>query len=788
MRVRVRVKKSFVRQTGTGGHRNRKTVSTGPKKSRLRRLLRWSTITATVWLLAWFAVPWCFPWPQELNSAPVPAASFTDREGVPLRRLLENNRRAGEAMPLTEIPTALILATLAAEDRRFRSHGGVDLLATARALKDSLAAGRGVSGASTITQQLVKIVHPRKRNVWTKIVEAFTARRIEMTWDKDRILAAYLNRLDYGSLTGGCSEAAWTFFDKPLTDCSLAECAFLAGLPQATTRLSPWRNPEGAKKRQEWVLSRMRELEWITPDEYTRAVTEPLRTVRKSSAFRAPHFVDMILAGLPDEPAAGASLRTTLDMAIQEHCERCVRDRLSRLRTHNAHHAAVVVLDNATGHILALVGSPDYAGTGSGQVNGATSRRSPGSALKPFTYLLAFQQGQSPADIVPDLPVEFMTPTGVYRPENYNHRAAGPVSLRQALANSLNLSAVRTLQQHGGARALVEALQSCGINTLTKKPEDYGLGLTIGGGEVTLLELATAYSCIARMGTHRPPVMLADAPLSPEVRIFDPVACWLVADVMADNEARIRSFGLDSALRLPFPVAVKTGTSTDYRDNWTMGFNARFTVGVWVGNFDNSPMRGVSGVTGAAPIFRDIFSWLEVRWPSPWYPRPEEIIEVEVDPLTGKPVPPRLAGKRPAVVEKFVRDHAPDSSSGGDAYDAAGRVLLPSSYAAWLAGPDNWLGAAAVASDRAEPGSFRILSPLPGASVLLDPDLPDGGRRLLLRSTVPSSEVEWSSPTLKIETTPRGAFALLEPGEHKITGRHRTTGESLETAVVVRKL
>jgi penicillin-binding protein 1C len=402
--------------------------------------------------------------------------------------------------------------------------------------------------------------------------------------------------------------------------------------------------------------------------------------------------------------------------------------------------------------------------------------------------LLAFQQGRSPADIIPDLPVEFMTPTGVYRPENYNHRAAGPVSMRQALANSLNLSAVRVLQQHGGARSLVEALQSCGINTLTKKTEDYGLGLTIGGGEVTLLELTTAYSCIARMGTHRAPVMLQSAPLPPEVRIFDPAACWLVADVLADNEARIRSFGIDSALRLPFPVAVKTGTSTDYRDNWTMGFNARFTVGVWVGNFDNSPMQGVSGVTGAAPLFRDIFTWLDVHWPTPWFQRPPEIIEVQVDPLTGKPVPPRLAGRRPAVTEKFLRDNAPDNAAGANAYDASGRVLLPSSYAAWLAGPDNWLGAAAVATDKAEPGTFRILSPLRGASVLLDPDLPDGGRRLPLRSTAPSSEVEWSSPTLKIESTGQGAVAILEPGEHKITVRHKTTGESQETGVAVRKL
>ena len=233
---------------------------------------------------------------------------------------------------------------------------------------------------------------------------------------------------------------------------------------------------------------------------------------------------------------------------------------------------------------------------------------------------------------------------------------------------------------------------------------------------------------------------------------------------------------------------MKTGTSTDYRDNWTLGFNARFTVGVWVGNFDNSPMHGVSGVTGAAPIFRDIFTWLEARWPTPWFERPADIIGMDVDPLTGLPVPPRLTGKRPAVAEKFLRDRAPDKSAGANSYDDAGRVLLPAGYTAWLAGPDNWLGAAAVASDHAEPEPFRILSPLPGASLLLDPDLPDGGRRLPLRSTSPNAEVEWSSPTLKIESTAHGALAMLEPGTHALTARHKGTGETKTAAITVRKL
>ena len=334
----------------------------------------------------------------------------------------------------------------------------------------------------------------------------------------------------------------------------------------------------------------------------------------------------------------------------------------------------------------------------------------------------------------------------------------------------------------------MEALQSCGVSTLTRPPDDYGLGLTIGGGEVTLLELTAAYSCLARMGTHRAPVFLTTTAPVPEVRVFDPAACWLLADVLADNDARTRTFGMESALRLPFPVAVKTGTSTDYRDNWTVGFNARFTVGVWVGNFDNSPMRGVSGVTGAAPIFRDIFNWLDAHWTTPWFERPPEIMDLEVDPLTGRPLPPRLAGRRPVLVEKFLREHAPAKDSGDDRYDAAGRVQLPKNYAAWLAGPDNWLGADAVATGRAAETEFRILAPLHGATLLLDPDLPDGGRRLVLRSTAPAPEVTWASETLKIESTPRGAVALLEPGEHRLRATQRTGGATREASITVRRL
>ncbi len=743
---------------------------------RFRRLLVWS---AAGWVLIWYGLPWCFPWPEALSKPPPASPSITDRHGVPLRRLLAGGQRANAPLPLERIPQALIRATMAAEDKRFRSHGGVDLLALARAVRDTVVAQRAVSGASTITQQLVKLAQPQPRTLWTKLVEAMTARRVEMTWSKDRIMEEYLNRLSYGSMAAGCGSAALTFLDKPLEDCSMAECALLAGLPQAPARLSPWRHPDAARRRQVWVLERLRALGWISEEEAARAAEEKLKLEHGLAGFRAPHFVDYVLERHP-EWTGDAPLQTTLDLEVQQVCEDAIRSRLALLVNQHVNHAAAVVMDNVTGEVLAMTGSPDYRAA---QVNGATARRSPGSALKPFTYLLALQQGWSPATILPDLPVEYMTETGLYRPGNYNHRAAGPVSLRVALACSLNLAAVRLLRECGGAAVLRELLRACGINTLTKPAAHYGLGLTIGSGEVTLLGLTGAYSVLARLGTWLPPQVLTAAPRQAASRIADPDACWLLADVLSDAGARVRTFGAGPALRLPFRVAVKTGTSSDYRDNWTVGYTPRYTVGVWAGNFDGTPMRGVSGVTGAAPIFRDIFSWLESRHPLAWYEQPQSIVGVQIDPLTGLRMPMKWREQREAAEDFFRADDLP-GEPGIHAYDETGRVLLPRAYAAWLAGPDNWLGqTAAITTQPPPPEECRIISPLGGTVLYLDPDLPGGGSLLPLRSAG-VDEPEWSSKTLTI----RGRTAVLTPGRHEISLRDPESGLTRSTWVEVRKL
>jgi penicillin-binding protein 1C len=602
-----------------------------------------------VWVMVWFVIPMMVELPDGLSQPPVIGTEVTDREGRPLRKTLNSDgERVVAFVSLDSIPDQLIHATLAAEDQRFWTHGGVDLVAIARALRDNYQAERAVSGASTVTQQLVKISAPgRKRNIRAKLGEFLAARKLEMVWTKEEILTAYFNRLDYGNLNVGAEATARGFFGKPLQDCSLAECALLAGLPQAPSRLNPYRAMPSSKKRQEWILHRMVEEGMISETERDDALAQQLLLKGDRGAFEAPHFVDQLMASFDEPGPAPGELRTTLDLDLQKFCETTVRRHLGWLRDKNVTNASVVVIDNPTGDVLALVGSANYHSPNGGQNNGAMALRSPGSTLKPFTYLVALERGATPATIVADLPIEFMTGTGIYRPENYDKRHYGPTSYRRALANSLNISAVRVLDSIGGTPVLINSLAACGITSLTQPPEHYGLGLTIGNAELRLLELTNAYACLARLGEHLPWRMASNAELASPRRIFDADACYLLADMLSDPTARAAAFGPNSILNFPFSVACKTGTSSDFRDNWTIGFTSEFTVGVWAGNFEGTPMQDVSGVSGAGPIFRDVILELNATNELSWYPRPESIVEHRVDPATGLPVPKGIELTRP---------------------------------------------------------------------------------------------------------------------------------------------
>jgi len=722
---------------------------------------RWVLRIGCVWIVAWLGLRLAvllMPLPDAISKLPQISPQVVDREGTPLRLLLTSDEYFLQPVTLEECAPVFIQATLAAEDKRFWSHDGVDWIGVARAVKDMIVKGRVVSGASTITQQLIKNAEPRPRTLQTKVLESLQAKKLEHQWTKTQILTAYLNRIDYGNLCRGAGTGAWYYFDKQLSDLSPAEAAFLAGLPNAPARFNPRKNFDRAKRRQLTILARMHRNGWLDGDSYRRACAEPTALNPEGRAFAAAHFVDLV----KQQRKVNANVQTTLDLPLNRFAYRTLCDRLDRLEEKNVSNGAVVVIQNATGNVLALAGSRDYFDPHAGQVNGAWARRSAGSTFKPFTYLLALESGRTPASVLADVPTDFATSTGVFSPKNYDHHFHGPVRLRLALANSLNVTAVKMLEHVGGAAALQKRMQQCGITTLEAKSAHYGLGLTIGNAEVRLLELTSAFATLGRLGVQRPYRLLESDQQSVN-RVFDASHAWLIADMLSDNDARTQAFGLDSALSFDFPVACKTGTSSEFRDNWAIGYTPEFTVGIWVGNFDGSPMRNVSGVTGAAPVMHSVMTYLHKRFGTGWFRRPTDIVSAKIDRINGKQ-------SRQGVNEWFVKGNLPPIETSGDR-DMVGRVKLGREYAEWFAGTDNHLRQQVFISSL-QPKQIEILSPLPGTVYYLDPDLPPSSRRVRLRIT--GDKAKWHSDTLNCLIEGDESMIELKPGRHRLVA---TCGE-----------
>jgi len=747
-------------------------------------LLRIAGGALVMWLLGWYALPFCVSLPPGIVDTAPASPHILDRDGHAIHHLTLPDHTRARPLAWEEIPPDLIAATLAAEDKRFFKHGGVDLIATMRAARDLAVERRIVSGASTISQQLVKISSPpAPRRPWTKLREALAARRLEMTHDKRAILTAYLNKLDYGNLRIGAHEAARAYFQKPPADLSLAECALLAGLPQAPSFHNPLRHPERAVKRRNLVLNRLAAFPDADAARIARARSEPLALRPLPEAHSAPWLPSRGTTS-PGEP-----LRTTLSLPLQRDVEAIVRNEIRVHREANLRHAAVVVIHNPTGEILALVSSGDWNDPRGGQINGAFAPRSPGSALKPFTYLLAVERLDAhTGKILADIPTRFRTEQGVALPENYDRTHRGPVTLRSALACSLNVPAMRLLEQLGGPKPLHQLLENLGLTTLGEKPNLHGLGLTLGNAPVRLIELTNAYATLARQGRHRPchwdPAMLAGVE---ETSAFDARHAYLTTHILADARARAPAFPPGGPLDLPFPCAVKTGTSSDFRDNWCLGFTAEFTVGVWAGNFEHQPMRGISGIDGAGPVFQKTMLRLHREHAATWLPEPEGIVEVAIDPRTGKQPGPSPLRHTTATRELALADHLPAIASAGD-YDADGRARLDAEYAEWFATPHNRRRHQLVLASAADsPTPLRVITPAADAMFLLDPDIPSGSNRLRPVTNLPGTAV-WSSPTLEITPADPEPVIHLTPGTHQLTATDPRTGASITWTIHVRKL
>ncbi|WP_395737536.1 penicillin-binding protein 1C [Prosthecobacter sp.] len=748
---------------------------------------RWKVFVITpiiLWVVGWWVLPRLVDLPEALLRPPPSSKLYLARDGTPLRHLLnEDGTRSAPPVTYDEMPQALVHALVAAEDKRFFSHDGVDLVAIMRATRDNVKSRRVVSGASTIHQQLIKISTPQsgKRTLWVKFMEALRARKLALTWSRAEVMAAYANRVSFGNLMTGAATASSGYFHKPLGDLTPAECALLAALPQSPTRLNPFQNMAGAVLRQQHILEQMHELHWLSDEEHRVALSQKIVLQRFSGGFEAPHAIEMLRG---DEAKETTTIRTTLDATLQQQVETIIAQRLEMLRGRHVTHAAVVVIENATGAVLALAGSRDFFSKDGGQLNGAWAPHSPGSAMKPFTYLLAFERGATPASIVADLPIEFGTATGTYRPENFSLRSYGPMTYRYALGNSLNISAVRVLDSIGGAETLLPKLRELGLTTLNEDAAHYGLGLTIGNASVRLMELANAYACLARLGRYKPWTLRQDERAATEQRLLGENESWMIADILSDNQAREMAFGGWSVLRLPFKCAVKTGTSSTFRDNWTLGYTPEFTVGVWAGNFDNTPMQDVSGVTGAGPIFKDVMLHLHEKHAMSWYAMPKDIVRSRIDPRTGRRLTPQTPPARVSRDEFFIGGKLPPVAQAGD-YDAKGRAILPREYAGWIKSSGNWLGDLVTTAETETRAVLRITNPIPGTVIILDPDIRNNGSRLLLQA-VGTERVRWECKTLELRSEGAHTFAILKPGRHEIEAKDNAGGLSARTFVIVR--
>jgi penicillin-binding protein 1C len=662
---------------------------------------------------------------------PPAAVEVLDRRGRLLRTALPEDLFSAP-VSLDAVSPWVVTATLAAEDRRFYEHPGVDLRAIARAAWQDARAGRVVSGGSTITQQLVRALRPRPRTLWGKAEEAWRALALERRASKREILEAYLNRPPYGRGTRGIEAAARAYFGVRARDLTLGQAALLAGLPQCPSRCDPVKDPGAAAARRRTVLGRLYAWGWIDAATRASALAEPDRVSDAARADLAPHFARRALS----RPGAGPR-RTTLDADLQQELEELVATHLKSLAPWHVTNAAVVALDNASGDALAWVGSADFLDDAHhGQVDGVVARRQPGSALKPFLYGLAFSRGLSPSDRIDDAPT---FAKGGFSPRNYDETFHGPVTLRQALACSYNAPAVRLVERMGVPDFLA-VLRSFGLDTLDRGADRYGAGLALGDGEVRLLDLAAAYAALARGGVWSPPRESLSDPRGPARRVLSREAAYLVTSVLSDNSARVEAFGHDSALALPFPFAAKTGTTKDYKDNWAVGYTPEWTVAVWAGNFDGSPMRRVSGVTGAAPLLREAALAMERRYGSRDFPVPDGIREADVDPASGDLAGPACPD---SVREVFRRDRLPSRVCSASAAEAA----RPS-------------GARAV----------TVAFPRPGDAFRLDPAAPRGSQAVPLRAEPDDADgaYEWSVDGRPLaERTPL-AFWRPRAGAHEV--------------------
>jgi penicillin-binding protein 1C len=650
------------------------------------------------------------------------------RDGSRLAVSLENPWNVADVVPLASMPPLLVRALVISEDQHFFCHHGVDWPARFAALATDLRHGAALRGASTLSEQVVRLLHPRPRTLWARWLEGFEARRLEARYSKEEILAFYLNQVPYAARRRGVVQAARYYYARDLSTLTPAELLTLVVLVRSPEGMHPRRNPARAQRAVVQLADRL-----VASGELAARVRDELRVAppafAAAEAIDARQFVEHVLHRYR-APGDSAELATTLDPYLQSSVQCTLEVALARLAKRQVHDGAVLVIDHAHNEILAwAVARSGGTETGLGYDTVLVPRQ-PGSTMKPLLYALALERGWTAATLIDDSELSEAVGTGQHTFRNYSRVHYGPIRLREALGNSLNVPAVRTLK-FVGTGAFLERLHALGVLSLAQHPDYYGDGLALGNGEVTLYEMAQAYTALARRGRYLPLTAVPRAAgAAAEVQVFSPEAASLIANILSDPDARAREFG--GGLRLPVETAVKTGTSSDYRDAWAIGFDYAHTVAVWMGNLDEAPMDGVSGATGPGLVLRSLFAQLNAHAETRPLWLSARLLAADVCRDSGRPADGRCA----AVPEWFLPGALP-----------------------------------AAQAPAARPEAPHLSAPTPGLEVARDPRIPAELQALPMSVAAAAQleEVSWYVDGLRVARTPGARYAWpLRAGVHEV--------------------
>lgn len=758
-----------------------------PPRSTLGRLLRWSALLSAALVAVLLLALRLAPPPPGLDR---PKSQIVlDREGGWLRVQVTPDGGGMVRIPIEreELPETLVDAVLTFEDRRFYLHPGVDPLALLRAAWLNVTQGRVVSGGSTITMQVARMLKRRPRSLRSKLIEAFRALQLELIFDKEEILALYFNLAPYGGNLEGVGSASYYYYGKPVSLLALDEVATLAALPNSPSLLDPRKYKDRLKNRRNDVLERLAAAGKIPTEDAELARSMPVHAERRPPPLLAPHLAHR----LHRERAGELRVRSTIDRALQQQIEKLLADHLSRLEGHGIYNGAVVLIDNETRKVRAYAGSKAFFDTRSqGQVDGADALRSPGSTLKPFVYAQALDRGLIGVNtLLEDVPIHYRD----WSPGNFDGKHRGLVPARTALAQSLNIPAVK-LAERLEPDGLLALLGRAGFRSFRDGPGKYGLATVLGGTDVSLLELTNLYATLARGGEHQPYALVEDSePQQKPVRLFSEGAAHLVTEILSDVRRPELPDAWRDAISIP-QLAWKTGTSYGRRDAWSIGYTRRWSIGTWVGNFNGTGVPELVGAQAAAPLLFAIAQVLPGASTDPWFERPDDVITREVCALSGAPASPScphrqgesaLSGVAPRARCALHATLEIDDETGhrlcarcrqGRDHHREVHVIWPAAVAAYLPASGYPMQPVPVHDPRCEHGLAGdgpvIRAPLDGDSFIVRDGVPLEHQQIALIASVEgaSGKLYWFVDDALHASVEPGAPAMLDPkpGQHRV--------------------